>query len=419
MTLVCPDCFDDSGLQRRIVEIRPDHPDVNCEFHPRKKGVPVSAVAEIVDEVFRSRYTFGRADGVYDEFGYGGGGDLAETLRDLTEADDDRVVNALADALIDADNYWPPDGEEPFYDYEYSYETNEFGYDEHSLTWRWFRQGILHEQRFFNSDAFTKLSEIFDDLHLIRNENNEPAVYEIKPGSANSVFFRARVSNNTKARSEIMDDPATNLGPPPDRLRTAGRMNSSGIMAFYGAFDLQTCIAELRPAVGEKIAAAQFTLGRPILVLDTTGFTGRPKAINIFAKTYIRRMRLWKFMTRFMNEIAQPCLPNDEHLDYVPTQVVSEYLTHLHKLPGAYEGRTIDGIIYRSAQKNGGKNIVVFGEAGMVEKSKHEGLRRSRAGHGLKVVDGSVQSFAVGSVVHETVETYTPEIDDPEDDLPF
>jgi hypothetical protein len=58
-------------------------------------------------------------------------------------------------------------------------------------------------------------------------------------------------------------------------------MNSSGIWAFYGAFDIDTCIAELRPAVGETVISAKFNLSRPILVLDTTKFSGRPKYINI------------------------------------------------------------------------------------------------------------------------------------------
>ena len=405
-----------------MIEIRPDYPDAPCDFHPRKKGIPITAVAEIVDQVFRGRYSFGHNDGIYDEYGNVGGDDLSGTLYDLTEADDDRVINALADALIDADNYWPPDGEEPFYDHEYTYQTNDFGYDEHSLTWRWFRQGILHEQRFFNNDALKKLDDIFDGLHLVRNEHNEPAVYELHPGAGNSTFYRARISNNPQQRAEIMGDPATNLGPPPESLRTAGRMNSSGILAFYGAFEMQTCIAELRPAVGEKIATAQFTLARPVLVLDTTGFAGRPKAINIFAKTHIKRMRLWKFMTQFMNEIAQPCLPSDEHLDYVPTQVVSEYLTHLHRLGGAHEGKTIDGIIYRSAQRTGGKNIAIFKNAGSVEGSKNDGLRWLRSEPGLKVVDASVQSVAVDSVTHDVSDTHTPSLpneNEPDDDFPF
>lgn len=408
--LVCPDCFGDSGLQRRIIEIRPKFPDNKCELHPNKKGIPISEVVKIVDEVFRNRYTFYPDDS---------GLDLVGTLYDLTEADDHRVIETLENSLIENDVYWPPDGEHAFYDRERTYGYNEKGYEEHSYTWRQFRNAILHEQRFFNKGALNRLNEIFDGLHLIRNEENEPAVDWLIPGSENSVFYRARVSNDPLERSRILRDPANNLGPPPYKMRTAGRMNSSGIMTFYGAFDLKTCIAELRPTVGETVAAAQFALNRRVLVLDTTGFSGKPESIEIFAKTHIKRMRLWKFMTKFMSEIAQPCLPDSEHLDYVPTQVVSEYLTHLHKLPRRYE-RTIDGIIYRSAQNEDGKNIAIFGDAGMVQKADQHGFRRFRSNPGLKYVEGSATSREIKGVMHDVEEVYTPALDpDIDDGLPF
>jgi hypothetical protein len=328
MTLVCPDCFGSSGLKRRIVEIRPKFEDGACNFHPSKKGVPISEVAEIVDEAFRIRYTYSSVDSRTGEYN---GNNLDDTLWELTEAEDVGVIKALADELLELEGYWPPDGGEPFYSDEVGYEVNDFGYDEHSNTWQFFRREILHEQRFFNTKAMEKLSEIFDGLHLLRDDANLPAVYEINPNDDEAQFFRARINNSMDGRQKIAENPARDLGPPPENLRRAGRMNSSGILAFYGAFDIDTCIAELRPAVGETVISAQFCLVRPILVLDTTRFSGRPKDINIFAKTHVKRMRLWKFMSTFMHEIAQPCLPNDEHLDYVPTQVVSEYLTHLHK----------------------------------------------------------------------------------------
>ena len=37
--LVCPDCFDEKGLQRRIEEIRPQFDEGKCDHHETKKGV--------------------------------------------------------------------------------------------------------------------------------------------------------------------------------------------------------------------------------------------------------------------------------------------------------------------------------------------------------------------------------------------
>ncbi len=407
VTLVCPDCFGDSGLQRRIKEVRPTFPDDPCDFHPSKKGVPISAVAEIVDPVFRNRYTFGDYHPLYGEFN---GDDLPGTLLDLTEADDDRVVTALAEALIEADDYWPPDGEDAFYVLDGSYVENEAGYEEHSQTWRHFRREILHEQRFFSQNALSRLREIFEGLHLLRDDSNCPAVYVLEPADEAIEIYRARKANSIEERERIVENPASQLGPPPEKLRRAGRMNPSGILAFYGAFDLDTCVAELRPAVGETVISAKFEITRPIMVLDTTKFSGRPKAINIFAKTHVTRLRLWKFMTTFMNEIARPCLPDDEHLDYVPTQVVSEYLTHLHKFKRGEKESTIDAIIYRSAQNGDGKNIAIFGPAAVVEGAKSSSqyfssIERSA----IRVIEDSFASHMVSGVKHTKHEAYTPD----------
>jgi hypothetical protein len=419
VTLVCPDCFGDSGLQRRIVDVRPDFDEGHCDFHPRKKGVPISAVAEIVDEVFRNRYTFGNYHPILDEFN---GDDLTGTLWNLTEADDDRVIAALAEGLIEEDSYWPPDGEEPYYSHDSSYVVNHDGYDEHSRTWEIFRALILHEQRFFNTAALDKLREIFDGLHLLRSEAGDAAIYELGPEDPEVAFFRARKCNSYEQRNMIAADAASKLGPPPDVMRRPGRMNSSGILAFYGAFDLKTCIAELRPAVGETIIGAQFSLARPILVLDTTKFKGKPKAPNIFAKTHIKQMRLWKFMSMFRREIARPCLPEDEYLDYIPTQVVSEYLARIHDLNRS-DGKLIDAIIYRSAQNKTGKNIAVFGEAGTVKDVQSTSRWTFRSPNpGLQFVEGSVASHKVTGVAHSSQEEYAVQLNENEmldDEYPF
>jgi len=64
-------------------------------------------------------------------------------------------------------------------------------------------------------------------------------------------------------------------------------------------------------------------------------------------------------------EISQPNLPGDKHLEYVPAQVVAEYLTNqLVRWQGA--DVTPDAIIFRSAQREGGKNIAIMGDAATI-----------------------------------------------------
>lgn len=411
MTLVCPDCFDQKGLGIRIAKIRPDYDEGKCDFHPTKKGVPLEAVVEIIDDVIRNNYHISMG---VDQNGDMTGGSLHEFLYELTGADNDDLIGEIASTLIENDSNWAYDGGEPFYDEEYGYRlATEFLGEQHSNRWRHFCDRIVNEQRFFNAQAQDTLKHIFDGLHFLRGADSSKVMYELD--SRSSVIYRARIANDPDLQKRIANDVAKELGPPPKRLRSPGRMNPSGIRTFYGAFNVQTCVSELRPAVGEVLVAAAFSLRRPILVLDTTKFSRAPKPQDIFTKTYNKRRSLWAFMAQFMWEIAQPCLPSDEHLDYIPTQVVAEYLVHLHKFKYMGKERTIDGIIYKSAQYAQGVNIAIFGEAAEVfEPPSDDGgfSRYKRSNPALEAVPNSVSVKRVGFVKHGIENYYAAYMDE-------
>jgi hypothetical protein len=404
--LVCPDCFEAEGLQKRIVEMRPQFDEGKCDHHETKKGVPATEVAEILREVIENNY---HHSGI-DHNGEPTGDDLISILYDLTETDNHDVIEALQSALIDGDTWWPADGGEAFFSDEVGYSTiTQYQDDGRSAKWNNFRQEIVNRRRFFSAQAKVILSELFDGLHLLRDNRNEPAIRTLEAGSL--TLFRGRKANSFAERRQIEEAPARELGPPPEKFRGAGRMNPSGIPVFYGAFDIPTSLAELRPAVGETVLAAEFDLLRPIVVLDTTKFESPPKPLNVFAKTYNERLSLWGFMAEFMTEISLPCLPNDEHLDYIPTQVVAEYLVYEHLVKVAGEERHIDGLIFRSAQNPEGKNIVLFGSAGLVvqEPSKDDRfrLKSGTSNPSLSLRSNSLSRHTIRSI---EIDAYDPSL---------
>lgn len=366
MTKVCPNCFGNKGLQSRIVDVRPQHPDGKCDFHSRFKGIPITAIAEIVDVVFRNNYGFSHYHPKLPDMA---GESLSDVLYSLTGADDPRVITALSNALINDDPYWPPDGDEPFYQEDARYERTDDAFQGHSWLWQNFCRTIVHEQRFFNDAARELLSELFEGLHRQRDISSRPPVFTIEPGSPDALLLRARLANEPHTRAEIEAGPSTHMGPPPLRKRRPGRMNPSGISAFYGAYDLLTCIAELRPRVGDIVACAEFEITRPIVALDMTRFDGKPKEPNLFSKEHVKRMAQWRFMQSFMHEISQPISPDDEHLDYIPTQAVGEFLQRHLQFHLKGKKHRIEAVIFRSAQHPAGMNIVLLGEAAAVEPS--------------------------------------------------
>jgi len=359
MSLLCPECFDNNTLKRRLEEIRPNVGRGKCDFHPTRKGIPVSSICEIVDEVFRNNYARS------DDTGRGIAATLADTICELTDAGSEEIAEAIADCLAEEDDPNVADGEDMFYAEEFTYEQVTVQDHLHGALWRDFRKSIVHGRRFFNDDARTLLAGIFRNIHLQRDLKRNPPVYMLEPEQAGPVF-RARIVSDDDAQ-KISEAPVAGLGPAPLLKGKAGRMNVSGIPAFYGSFDLATCAAELRPAVGSKIASAEFKLARPLCVLDMTRFRKRPKQLDLFARDHVRRLTQWRFMQRFRREIAKPILKTDEHIDYVPTQVVAEYLNAVHEVRMGDDRRHIDAIIFNSAQRPEGRNIVVLGDAATVE----------------------------------------------------
>ncbi|WP_010188607.1 RES domain-containing protein [Sphingomonas sp. PAMC 26605] len=373
MTLFCPLCFSNKGLKRRLEEVRKEYDEGKCDRHPRRKGIPIEAVAAIVDEVFRNNYEFGEADPIFSndpeepEVWFERKGDrLIDVVEHLTGAEDEDIALAVTNQLIADDSYWPSDGEEPFYDDEFRYERTQHGDGGNERLWQRFCTAVVHERRFFNDDARDALRAIFKDIHLQRDTARVSPVYLIDPANTPTIIFRARIVSEEELR-KIVADPVARMGAAPQRIGHANRMNPSGVTAFYGSFDLPTCLSELRPKVGDLVVAAQFTIRRPLCVLDTTRFIKPPQELNLFAQDHIRRLSQWRFMQTFMATIARPISPDDEHLDYVPTQAVAEYLNSEHLVWMGKEKRHIDAIIYTSAQRPAGKNIVFLGHAAITE----------------------------------------------------
>ena len=65
-----------------------------------------------------------------------------------------------------------------------------------------------------------------------------------------------------------------------------------------------------------------------------------------------------RLLSEFASVIAEPIQKDDkEHIEYVPTQIVTEYFRHVFTVEGT---APIDGIMYRSSRRSGGVCYVVF-----------------------------------------------------------
>lgn len=290
----------------------------------------------------------------------------------LVQPGSDAILGAVKKALEDSEDYDFRKGGEPFYDDSQNFVRYEITYNPLHEMWDRFKYDIVHQQRFFSQRGMGWLKTLFSDLDHQKDSRGQSPIYTVHPDERGWTIYRARRRDTEAERAKACAAPAAELGPPPERLRRAGRLNAPGVACFYGAFDIETCLAEIRPPVGSWAVSAAFELLRPITILDMTRFTNDVANRSIFSPVRQKRLDQWRFMQVFQEEITRPILPDDEVLDYVPTQAVSEFIHVALAAEAKSTSSRIDGIIYGSAQRPGGRNIALFGEAALVQGAPDE-----------------------------------------------
>ena len=73
-------------------------------------------------------------------------------------------------------------------------------------------------------------------------------------------------------------------------------MNAQGISVFYGASDLATALAEIRPPVGSRVLVGKFDLARPVRLLDVEALRSVYVGGSIFDPAYIGHLELAQFL---------------------------------------------------------------------------------------------------------------------------
>jgi RES domain len=104
----------------------------------------------------------------------------------------------------------------------------------------------------------------------------------------------------------------------------------------------------------------EFVIERDLLILDLTSLPSTP---SLFAELpdvqeYDPRPQL-NFLHSISRQISQPIARDDRvHIEYVPTQVVAEYVRTAVRV----KGRKVDGIRYRSSRRRAESALVLFAD---------------------------------------------------------
>lgn len=163
-------------------------------------------------------------------------------------------------------------------------------------------------------------------------------VQELHAGTS---LWRAREVQDSEATAAVSWG-AVDLGTAPREFaRTSNRMSPAGIPMFYGAFDQDTAVQEVTRGKRQRLAVGTFELSRSCTVVDFTRLPGVP---SMFDPERGHQRRTLLFLHRFVEQMAEPVRDGYDQIDYVPTQVVAEFLLKVFN-----PDTPVQGLIYTSS----------------------------------------------------------------------
>ena len=363
---ICIACVGDP-ITKQFILNNGDLQDCSRHGDVGKNTISIAEMGNAFAEAFHTYYspssTYRREfDGPDDDNGHDvlKGQNSNEILEENLGSEYPKIAEGIINYLIDGEPRGKPgDPEERGWDFDALYEYQGISTHQHDHSWQWFKDHIAHERRFFGKEALGVLDELFGHESSINWIGVDSPIQTIQ--SEERVIYRGRIARNKEEVEKFLADPISQLSPPPPPLATAGRLNPHGIRRFYGAFDVETCIRELRPAIGDLVIITEFNIKKPIQVYDFTVFKDGFLTPNLFDEnTSWEDLSKRRFLYDLHKDITQPVTGHSEPLSYLPTQMIAEFSEH---------EMLVEGVITYSSQVDDedAENITLFKGNGLIE----------------------------------------------------
>ena len=204
------------------------------------------------------------------------------------------------------------------------------------ISWDSFVYLTKYYNRFF--DINSNKAELLKNLkHILKKM--EEIIYEF------TIFYRARFYDNDICNMSDKDF-YKELSPPPNKLSKNSRMSPAGISYMYLNNDIKACISEIKSDSG-KFLIGKFTNKKELKIIN---LSKRVKfETDIFSDNY-KSIWINKFIKEFSKEISKKINEKDNIIDYIPTQVLSEFIRKIG----------YDGLKFESSIVKGTFNYTLF-----------------------------------------------------------
>lgn len=351
-TTVCHTCLSEPEYLTEFIRNRAS--ERSCSYcgktARRSRAIPLETLMGVIRPAVMEEYEDAAESVLYDsrEGGYQMTTHTTEeVLYDLgVFSQSDRLMTDIADSL--PDYAWVR--RDP-------YSLSRF--DALQFGWAAFSQLVKHHTRFLFFRRPPRLLVSHDEiqpgqmLDELGSLVNELGLVSTIP--AGTTLYRVR-----QHKASVRPHDLASLGPPPEECaRYANRMSPAGISMLYASFDPLTAAAETlnrHKLTLAMVTTAEIQTTRQIRVLDLTRL---PPIPNVFDPTVSRDKRhLIAFIHSFTADLTKPVTPDGrEHIEYVPSQVVTEYFRFRFRTEAR---QRVKGIEYPSAVRPGSASLVLF-----------------------------------------------------------
>ena len=166
-----------------------------------------------------------------------------------------------------------------------------------------------HPDNFTTSETLDKLMEIVQFQGVLTKV------------AVGRVFYRGRMVKEP----ETAGYDASTLGSPPREKASASRMSPAGISMFYGSADIPTVVAEIGSHAARPFAVVgEFETTRTLRMVNLADPPTKPSIFDLEGRKHYYGLL---FLFSFARDLSKPViLDGREHIEYVPTQVVTEYI---------------------------------------------------------------------------------------------
>ncbi|OWK96922.1 hypothetical protein AP75_13970 [Kaistella haifensis DSM 19056] len=339
---ICSNHFEDKYITRFI---RNNYKNGYCDYC--EKDLKVISMEELLDFIMDSISVFYEDAANFMSYDSSQGGYLGETftpnelIQELVELDATpfEVIEDIIDSIEDI--AWA--------DPNMYYDNID---DELKYEWNFFKNIIINKSRYLFYTNGTSNSKAYNILKEVGKLINNLKLISIFPKGTKVLRCRQH-----KIKNEITEFHQI-TSPPNEYSLYPNRFSPSGISMFYCAFDKETAIKETvsREDKSKKyVTIGEFETKDDFYVID---FTKLPKIESIFGIKNKNKYYLKLFIYSLVNDLTKKISKDGrEHIDYVPTQVVTEYFRYPFN---KNRKNKISGILYPSSQNKGEKSLVFF-----------------------------------------------------------